>query len=75
MWNLRNKTNEQRNKKKRDKSIKRLYREHTDGYYRGGGWGEWVKQLMGINSTLIMISTEKCVELLNHYAVYLKLTL
>ena len=48
MWNLRNKTNEQR-KKKRERQTKKQILHHgekTDGYQRRGGWGvvvEWVK--------------------------------
>ena len=43
MWNLRNKTNEQRLKKerKRERQAKKQihnYREQTDGHQRGGGW-------------------------------------
>ena len=45
MWNLRNKTNEQGGKEKRETEKERGkpnqetdYREHTDGYQRGGGW-------------------------------------
>jgi len=43
MWNLRNKTNEQRVKKDREKQTKKqtlTYREQTGGYQRGGGWGD-----------------------------------
>ena len=43
------------------------YREHTDGHQRG------MKQVKGVNSTLTMMSTEQCIELLNHYNVHLKL--
>ena len=40
MWNLRNKTNERREKKRETNKKQTLnYREHTDGYQRGGGWG------------------------------------
>ena len=42
MWNLRNKTKEQKGEKKREREIKKQtlnYREHTAGYQRGGGWG------------------------------------
>ena len=43
MWNLRNKTNEQREKEReREKQTKKQtlnYREQTDGYQRGGGGG------------------------------------
>jgi len=43
MWNLRNKTNEQRGKKGRERQAKKQtlnYREHTDDYQRGGRWGD-----------------------------------
>ena len=50
MWNLRNKTNEQRKKKKkrerkreRERQTKKQtlnYREHTNDYQRGSGWGD-----------------------------------
>lgn len=34
------------------------YREQTDCCQSGCGWEEWVKEVMGINNTLIMICTE-----------------
>ena len=40
MWNLRNKMNEQRDKKEREAQTKKQtlnYRQQTDGYQRGGG--------------------------------------
>ena len=36
MWNLRNKTSEQRKKKREPKNQTLNYREQTDGYHRGG---------------------------------------
>ena len=52
MWNLRNVTKEQREKEReRERQTKKQtlnYREHTDGYQRGGGEGGLVKQVMGI---------------------------
>lgn len=48
-------------KKKKDKPKKQTlnYREQTDGYQRGSGWvGGRVKQLKGIKSTLVLMSTE-----------------
>jgi len=46
------------NKKKRDKPKNTPnYREQTESYQRGGVGG-WVKQVMGIKSTLTMMSTE-----------------
>ena len=46
MWNLRNKTNEQRGKKRQRQTRKQTlnYREQADGYQRGGGCGD------GLNS-------------------------
>jgi len=41
MWNLRNKTNNHRGKTEENQETD--YREKTDGYQRGSGWGEWVK--------------------------------
>lgn len=35
--------------------------------------GIWVKLIKRINSTFILMSTEKCIDLLNHYFIYLKL--
>jgi len=47
------------NEKKRQTKKQTLdYREQTDGYQRGGGWGVWLKQVKGIKSTLTMMSTE-----------------
>ena len=46
MWNLRNKSNEQR-KKRQTKKQTLNYRAQTNSYQRGGG-GEWVKQEMGM---------------------------
>ena len=43
MWNLRNKTNEQRGEETRVRQTKKQtlnYREQTNGYQRGGGWGK-----------------------------------
>ena len=41
MWNLGNKSNEQREEKKRQTKKQTLnYREQTDGYQRGGRWEE-----------------------------------
>ena len=37
MWNLRSKTNEQRDKETNQKHTLN-YREETDGYQKGGGW-------------------------------------
>ena len=40
MWNLRNKTNEQREKEREiTQETDFNYREQTDGYQRGGRWG------------------------------------
>ena len=39
MWNLRNKTNEQR-KKRQIKKQTLNYRKQIDGYQRRGGWEE-----------------------------------
>ena len=42
MWNLRNKTNEQKERKERERCIlesRIKYSEQTDGYQKGGGWG------------------------------------
>lgn len=38
MWNLRNKTNEQREVKGQIKQQTLNYREQIDGYQREGGW-------------------------------------
>lgn len=59
MWNLKRKTTEQRRKETNQKidSINN-YKEQTKGYQRGGGWGEWLKQMKGIMSKLITVSTE-----------------
>ena len=43
MWNLRNKTNEQRKKKETNQKQTVNYREQTDGHQQGGEWGGWVK--------------------------------
>ena len=43
MQNLRNKTNEQREKREKERQTKKQtlkYSEQTDGYQRGGGWGD-----------------------------------
>ena len=43
MWNLSSKTNEQRKTRERERQIKKQtlnYREQTDGYQKGGGWGD-----------------------------------
>jgi len=37
----------------------------------GGGW--WVKEMKRSKNILILMSPEKCTDLLNHYIVYLKL--
>ena len=37
VWNLRNKTNEQRGRKEANQKQTLNYREQTDGYQRGGG--------------------------------------
>ena len=41
---------------------------------RGEGRGGWMNQRKVIMSTLILMSTEYCAELLNHYIVHLELT-
>ena len=46
MWNLKYKINE----KKKQKQTHR-YREQTDGYQRGGGLRDWVKQAKKLRST------------------------
>jgi len=71
MWNLRNKTNEQKkmtNKPKQTFS----YRQQTV-VARGKVDGQWVKYIKEIESMLILMSTEKCIGLLKHYTVPLKL--
>ena len=47
------------NKGKRDKGKNKApkYREHTSGCQSGGGGGRWGKQMKGIKSTLILMST------------------
>lgn len=35
-------------------------------FTRGRAWGGWVKQVKEIKSTLTMVSTESCMEPLNH---------
>lgn len=75
VWNLRNKTNEQRGKKERERDKPRKktldYRElmlTRGGNGGGGGWNRW----WGLKRVLVM-STWWCTELLNYYIVYLKL--
>ena len=36
MWNLRNKTNDQRKRQTKKQTLN--YREQTDGYQKGRGW-------------------------------------
>ena len=55
LWNLRNKTNEQR-KKRQTKNQTLKYKEQTGGYQETGGG--WVKLVKGIKSILTMTSTE-----------------
>ena len=44
MWNLGNKTNGQREKKRETEANQKTFnhREQTDGYHKDDGWG-WVK--------------------------------
>lgn len=60
-----------RTKKKRDKQKTQTpkYREQTDGCSRRA---KVEREIKGIKSTLILMSTEECIQLLNHYTVYLK---
>ena len=54
MWNLRKKTNKQREKKEREKNKPgntHLSMENTDSYQRGGKEG-WVKMLWGLRTHL-----------------------
>jgi len=48
MWNLRNKTNEQREERVRDKPRNRLLTRENMLMVTSGGGGEWVKWVMGI---------------------------
>ena len=54
MWNLKNKINKQRGKKQTRKQT--LNREHSVGYQRGDGGGDWG---WGLKSTLNMLKKIK----------------
>ena len=65
----------QMNKQRKNRQIIKQtfnFREQTGGFQRGSEWGEWGKQIKGIKGTLTLMSTEKCIELLNHYIAHLK---
>ena len=70
MWNLRNKTNEQRKRDQRNQTLK-YKRTHwwLPERRQVGGMGE----IKGIKNTVNLMNTEKCVGLVNHYIVHLKL--
>ena len=62
MWDLRNKTNEQRGEKEREKERDRTrnrlnYRERAGGYQRGGGLGDVSNRGWGLRSVLAARST------------------
>ena len=40
IWNLRNKTTEEEKKERQTERQTLNYREQTDGYQRGGRWGD-----------------------------------
>ena len=67
MWNLRK--NEQRGEKSQIKKWTLNYREQ-----RGGRWEHGLNRWWELRSTLVM-GTECCMAVLNHYIVYLKLIL
>lgn len=65
MWNLRNKTNEEKRDKTKQKRL--LNTENKQVVARGGRWlGEIDK---GVKITLTLLSTEKCVELWNFFKI------
>ena len=71
MLNLRNKTWTKGEKRDKPKKTRLNYGEQM---VNKGRWMRgWVKQVKGIKRTLIMMSTKKCIELLNHHRVHLKL--
>ena len=73
MWNLRNKTNEQG--KKRDKWKNRFLNIDNILVVVTGEVGEEIGEInKEVKSTLILMSTENSMELLNWYTVYQKLT-
>ena len=62
--------------RERNKLRNRLsHREQIGGYQKGGGWGEWVKQVTGIRECTCCDEHWVLMKVLNQYIVHLKLIL
>jgi len=57
MWNLRHKTDAQREKTKERQAIKWILhsREHTEGYWKGSGWRGRLNRWWVLGSTLVVM--------------------
>ena len=65
---------EETKKKETNEKKRPLTTENTLAAARGEvGGGGWVKQVMGIKSELVTVSTEQRIELSSHYIAHLKL--
>ena len=75
MWNLRNKTNQLRGKKReRDKPRHRLLTlENIDMVTSGNMRVDGGNRCWGLRSALALVSTGCWMEVLNHYIIHLKL--